>query len=30
MPIGWPVDQFGPLTRKPVSEVAFADRWSNR
>lgn len=28
MPIGWPVGTFGPVTRKPVSEVAFADRWS--
>jgi nitroreductase len=27
MPIGWPVDKFGPLTRRPVGEVAHADRW---
>jgi hypothetical protein len=27
MPIGWPLQNFGPLTRKPVHEVAFADRW---
>ena len=27
MPIGWPLQNFGPLTRKPVSEVAYADRW---
>lgn len=27
MPIGWPTGQFGPVTRKPLSEVAFADRW---
>jgi nitroreductase len=27
MPIGWPMQNFGPLTRKPVREVAFADRW---
>ncbi len=27
MPIGWPVGKFGPVTRRPVSEVAFADRW---
>ena len=27
MPIGWPLQNFGPLTRKPVREVAFADRW---
>jgi nitroreductase len=27
MPIGWPVDPFGPLTRRPIAEVAHADRW---
>jgi nitroreductase len=27
MPIGWPLQNFGPLTRKPVREIAFADRW---
>lgn len=27
MPIGWPLQNFGPLTRKPVHEVAYADRW---
>jgi nitroreductase len=27
MPIGWPIDKFGPLTRRPVEEVAHADRW---
>jgi nitroreductase len=27
MPVGWPLQNFGPLTRKPVREVAFADRW---
>ena len=27
MPIGWPLQNFGPLTRKPVHEVAFADHW---
>jgi nitroreductase len=27
MPIGWPLDRFGPLTRRPLSEVAHADRW---
>jgi hypothetical protein len=27
LPIGWPLQNFGPLTRKPVREVAFADRW---
>ncbi|MGH7152690.1 MAG: nitroreductase family protein [Acetobacteraceae bacterium] len=28
MPIGWPLGHFGPLTRRPVSEVTFADRWN--
>ena len=27
MPIGWPVDRFGPLSRRPLVEVAHADRW---
>ncbi|MBV8338019.1 MAG: nitroreductase family protein, partial [Alphaproteobacteria bacterium] len=27
MPIGWPIDKFGPLTRRPLAEVAHADRW---
>jgi nitroreductase len=27
MPIGYPVDKFGPLSRRPISEVAFADRY---
>jgi nitroreductase len=27
MPIGFPRGKYGPLTRRPVSEVAFADRW---
>jgi nitroreductase len=27
MPIGYPRGKFGPLARRPVSEVAFADRW---
>jgi nitroreductase len=29
MPIGWPVDHFGPLSRKPLAQVAHADRWGN-
>jgi nitroreductase len=29
MPIGWPVERFGPLSRKPLAEVAYADRWGN-
>ncbi len=27
MPIGWPLDPFGPLTRRPLAEVVHADRW---
>ncbi len=27
MPIGWPLGRFGPLSRRPLTEVAFADRW---
>ncbi|HET6196932.1 MAG TPA: nitroreductase family protein [Acetobacteraceae bacterium] len=27
MPIGWPIDPFGPLSRKPLSAVVHADRW---
>jgi hypothetical protein len=27
MPIGYPRGKFRPLARKPVSEVAYADRW---
>jgi nitroreductase len=27
MPIGYPQGKFGSLARKPVSEVAYADRW---
>jgi nitroreductase len=27
MPIGCPTRKYGPLTRKPVAEVTFADRW---
>ncbi len=27
MPIGWPIDPYGPLTRRPLPEVAFADLW---
>jgi nitroreductase len=29
MPIGWPIDHFGPLSRKPLAEVEHADRWGN-
>jgi len=27
MPIGYPRDKFGPLSRLPVTEVAWADRY---
>jgi nitroreductase len=27
MPIGYPEDKFGPVKRRPLSEVTFADRW---
>ncbi|MGC2525997.1 MAG: nitroreductase family protein [Stellaceae bacterium] len=27
MPIGWPLDKFGPLTRRPLAEIVHADRW---
>ena len=27
MPLGWPIDRFGPLTRRPLSEVVHADGW---
>lgn len=27
MPIGWPIDKFGPLTRRTLSEVVHADNW---
>src|SRR3954466_7738357 len=30
MPIGWPPRKYGPLTRKPVADVTFADRWGVR
>ncbi len=28
MPIGYQIGKFGPLMRRPLNEVAFADRWS--
>ncbi len=28
MPIGWPMGRFGPVARRPLSEVVHADRWS--
>jgi len=27
MPVGWPINKFGPLTRRPLNEVIHADRW---
>ena len=27
MPIGYPDDKFGSVKRRPVNEVAYADRW---
>jgi nitroreductase len=30
MPIGYPIGKYGPLARRPVSEVAFADRWGEQ
>jgi nitroreductase len=29
LPIGYPIDKFGAVKRKPIKEVAFADRWGN-
>ena len=29
MPIGYPRDKFGPLSRRPITEVACADRYGN-
>jgi nitroreductase len=29
LPMGYPIDSFGPVKRRPVSEVAFKDRWGN-
>jgi nitroreductase len=28
MPIGYPLDKLGPVTRRPVAEVTHADRWA--
>jgi nitroreductase len=28
MPIGYPLEPFGPVARRPVAEVAHADRWA--
>ncbi|MET0154110.1 MAG: nitroreductase family protein [Candidatus Binatia bacterium] len=29
MPIGYPQDNFGPVRRRPLREVAYAERWGN-
>jgi nitroreductase len=29
LPIGYPINKFGPVKRRPVSEVAFKDRYGN-
>jgi nitroreductase len=29
MPIGYPRGKYGPLARKPLADVAYADRWGN-
>ena len=29
MPMGYPIHRHGPVTRRPVAEVAFSDRWGN-
>jgi nitroreductase len=29
MPIGFPKGKYGPVVRKPLSEVAFTDTWGN-
>lgn len=29
IPIGWPEGNFGPLTRRPISEITDFDRWGN-
>jgi nitroreductase len=30
MPVGFPLERYGPLSRRPVSEVTFADRWGEK
>ncbi len=29
MPIGWPLDKFGPLSRRPLAEVVHFDHWAS-
>jgi nitroreductase len=30
MPVGYPLGKYGPLARRPVSEVTFAERWGEK
>jgi hypothetical protein len=30
IPVGYPTGKFGPVVRRPVSEVAFRDRFPQR
>ena len=30
MPIGYPIGKYGPLGRRPVADVTFADRWGEK
>lgn len=30
IPIGYPIGRFGPVSRKPASEVTYFDAWGNR
>jgi len=27
LPIGWPMDKFGPVGRGPLNETVYQDRW---
>jgi nitroreductase len=27
IPVGWPLGRFGPVTRRPISEIVHRDRW---
>jgi nitroreductase len=30
IPLGWPIGQYGPTTRRPVGELVLLDRYGNR
>ena len=30
IPMGYPIGRFGPVRRKPVSDVVYLDRWGNK